>query len=101
MLAGYADSIETELFEFNEGLPSRFPNQLLFEDFPEEELRRIFRGLAEQGDWQLEQGVPMLLVDAWHLDGEGEVSQTPGSLGRCSKRRERGPRLGSILCSTR
>ena len=42
--AGYAKNMET-LFEFNEGLPSRFPKTLRFEDYNDDLLLDIFRGL--------------------------------------------------------
>lgn len=42
--AGYAKNMET-LFEFNEGLPSRFPKIFKFEDYSDELLLEIFLGL--------------------------------------------------------
>lgn len=42
--AGYAKNMEA-LFEFNEGLPSRFPKTLRFEDYSDALLLDIFRGL--------------------------------------------------------
>lgn len=42
--AGYAKDMET-LFEFNEGLPSRFPTRLVFEDYSDALLLDIFKGL--------------------------------------------------------
>lgn len=42
--AGYAKNMET-LFEFNEGLPSRFPKTLRFEDYSDDLLLDIFKGL--------------------------------------------------------
>lgn len=42
--AGYAKNMET-LFEFNEGLPSRFPKTLRFEDYSNALLLDIFKGL--------------------------------------------------------
>lgn len=42
--AGYAKDME-KLFEFNEGLPSRFPETLYFPDYSDELLLQIFNGL--------------------------------------------------------
>ncbi|CAB1107617.1 unnamed protein product [Ectocarpus sp. CCAP 1310/34] len=42
--AGYAKNMES-LFEFNEGLPSRFPKVLRFEDYSDALLLEIFKGL--------------------------------------------------------
>ncbi|CAM9360644.1 unnamed protein product [Ectocarpus sp. 12 AP-2014] len=42
--AGYAKNMET-LFEFNEGLPSRFPKVLRFEDYSDTLLLEILKGL--------------------------------------------------------
>ena len=42
--AGYAKNMEA-LFEFNEGLPSRFPKTLRFEDYDDALLLDIFKGL--------------------------------------------------------
>lgn len=42
--AGYAKNMET-LFEFNEGLPSRFPKTLRFADYSDALLLGIFKGL--------------------------------------------------------
>lgn len=43
--AGYAKNMEA-LFEFNEGLPSRFPETLRFHDYSDELLLDIFNGLV-------------------------------------------------------
>lgn len=43
-LAGYAKNMET-LFEFNEGLPSRFPKIFRFEDYGDALLLDVFKGL--------------------------------------------------------
>lgn len=45
--AGYKKQMET-LFEFNEGLPSRFPVILSFEDFADAQLCDIFCDLAKK-----------------------------------------------------
>ncbi len=44
VLAGYAKDMD-KLFEHNPGLPSRFPRRFVFEDYTEEELLSIFKGL--------------------------------------------------------
>jgi replication-associated recombination protein RarA len=49
VFAGYDKQME-ELLEFNEGLPSRFPNTFAFPDFTEEELREILTDTVENDD---------------------------------------------------
>ncbi len=46
VFAGYKKPLE-QLFEHNEGLPSRFPHRFIFEDYTDEELKRIFCGMME------------------------------------------------------
>lgn len=45
--AGYSKQMET-LFEYNDGLPSRFPVILSFEDFSDTQLFDIFCDLAKK-----------------------------------------------------
>lgn len=48
IFAGYAKLLD-KLFEHNPGLPSRFPNKFVFEDYKDEELLEIFNGLLKSG----------------------------------------------------
>jgi hypothetical protein len=44
VVAGYADRMD-KLFEYNPGLPSRFPFRFVFEDYSDAELLLIFKSL--------------------------------------------------------
>jgi hypothetical protein len=44
IFAGYKKPLET-LFEHNEGLPSRFPLRIVFEDYSNDELQKIFEDM--------------------------------------------------------
>eukprot|EP00981_Chlorochromonas_danica_P011845 scaffold4308_cov162-Ochromonas_danica.AAC.4 len=48
IFAGYANKMD-ELFQYNVGLPSRFPHKFLFEDYTDEELLSILKGIMERG----------------------------------------------------
>ena len=54
IVAGYADDVREKWLNFNPGLSSRFPIEINFEDFKENELRKIFVGLIREKDWQIE-----------------------------------------------
>ena len=59
ILAGYNKPME-DFFAHNEGLPSRFPNKILFEDYEDDELRHIFEyqlNKKYQGRMKAEQGI--------------------------------------------
>ncbi|KAE8349886.1 P-loop containing nucleoside triphosphate hydrolase protein [Aspergillus coremiiformis] len=47
VLAGYRSHME-KFFAHNPGLPSRFPHELMFNDYADDELRRIFEGRIEK-----------------------------------------------------
>lgn len=46
IFAGYKKPLET-LFEHNEGLPSRFPQRFIFEDYTDSELKQIIEDMME------------------------------------------------------
>jgi SpoVK/Ycf46/Vps4 family AAA+-type ATPase len=46
IFAGYKKQMET-LFEYNDGLPSRFPQRFVFEDYTDEELQQIFEDMMK------------------------------------------------------
>lgn len=48
IFAGYADRMD-KLYEHNPGLPSRFPQKLVFEDYTDEELLAVMLGLMARG----------------------------------------------------
>lgn len=54
VIAGYCKPID-DLMAFNEGLPSRFPERFVFEDYSEKELLQILMDLvrAGPGKWRL------------------------------------------------
>jgi SpoVK/Ycf46/Vps4 family AAA+-type ATPase len=60
ILAGYKDDIENELFSFNDGFVRRFPFALLFDDYTDDELRKIFESYCKQYDWTCKEEVSRL-----------------------------------------
>ena len=54
VIAGYSKPMD-DLMSFNEGLPSRFPEQFVFEDYTEKELLQILTDLVREGSvqWKL------------------------------------------------
>ena len=54
-LCGYPKDME-KLFQHNDGLPSRFPIRLVFEDYNADELGEIFKSLCVLEDPQSPKG---------------------------------------------
>lgn len=78
--AGYAKNMET-LFEFNEGLPSRFPKTLQFDDYSDALLLDIFKGLMAK-----KKGLGTLHFGAaGPIDGDGVDGQVEGEEDRWAK----------------
>lgn len=65
--AGYKDDVREKWLASNPGLSSRFPIEVTFEDFGEEELRKVFLGIVRELQWTIENYVhpsdPTLIVD--------------------------------------
>lgn len=74
--AGYAKDMET-LFEYNEGLPSRFPETLRFADYSDELLLQIFKGLMAK-----KKGLGTLRLDPGAGEGERWATVAIARLGR-------------------
>ena len=70
ILAGYKDEIY-ELLTYNDGFPSRFPLLFEFEDYNENQLRSIFKGMIKERNLALETrkecGVPIATVAAQRI----------------------------------
>jgi hypothetical protein len=60
ILAGYQDEIEERLYGFDPGFRSRFED-VKFEDFSEQELRKIFVDLVASKDWKYHIDNPQLI----------------------------------------
>jgi DNA polymerase III delta prime subunit len=54
IVAGYEDDIRNKWLASNEGLRSRFPRDVTFDDFSEDELRSVFMGVVRGKGWKLE-----------------------------------------------
>ena len=54
ILAGYKEDIQTKLMAFNSGFPSRFPIEIKFDDYSEDELKAIFVARTQEMRWHLE-----------------------------------------------
>lgn len=54
IVAGYADDVREKWLASNDGLPSRFPFHIHFDDFNESELRSIFLDNVRSAGWFLE-----------------------------------------------
>lgn len=74
--AGYTKNMES-LFEFNEGLPSRFPKTLQFEDYSDALLLDIFKGLMAR-----KKGMGTLRLAPGEGEGERWAKVAIGRLGR-------------------
>jgi replication-associated recombination protein RarA len=61
VLAGYEDEFQKKFFAYNEGLKSRF-KELIFDDFDENELGRIWTGMRNERLWEEEDGVCSVVV---------------------------------------
>ena len=55
IVAGYADKMERFL-DVNQGLASRLSNEIVFDDYTDDELTEIFSYMIEQKHFQLEDG---------------------------------------------
>lgn len=58
IVAGYKDDVEQKWLASNDGLPSRFPIRITFDDFNESELRSIFMSYIRSAQWTLEPSGP-------------------------------------------
>lgn len=54
IVAGYRNDVQEKWLAFNQGLPSRFPKEIIFDDFNEDELKLIFNHEIRNYDWELE-----------------------------------------------
>jgi len=74
VIAGYEDAIE-DLLVSNEGLKSRFKQQVTFQDYSKDELLAIFTGLAEQNQIIVDAAVSEAVL------GHLEQAATSGAAG--------------------
>jgi hypothetical protein len=58
LFIGYRDDVVEKWYSYNPGIISRFPFEVMFEDFNESELRTIFLDNVRKMDWQLERCTP-------------------------------------------
>lgn len=56
IIAGYSDDMDTFLSQ-NQGLKSRFPNEVVFEDYTVEEMLSIFKGMVKSRNLLIEDGI--------------------------------------------
>jgi replication-associated recombination protein RarA len=61
VLAGYEDEFQKKFFAYNDGLKSRF-KELMFDDFDENELGRIWTGMRKERHWEEDDGVCSVAV---------------------------------------
>lgn len=61
VIAGYEDEFEKKFFAYNDGLKSRF-KELMFDDFDENELGRIWTGMRKERLWEEDDGVCSVAV---------------------------------------
>jgi hypothetical protein len=60
ILAGYQDDMQSKLFSYNDGLASRF-EEIMFDDFDESELRKVWEGILEEKSWIASEEVSSLV----------------------------------------
>jgi hypothetical protein len=58
LFTGYRDDVVEKWCSYNPGIISRFPFEVMFEDFNESELRTIFLDNVRKMNWQLERYTP-------------------------------------------
>jgi hypothetical protein len=68
IVAGYRDDVYEKWLSSNPGLISRFPREVVFEDFNEGELRTIFQGQVRSYGWTLQRYTPPNLPDTADID---------------------------------
>jgi len=56
IIAGYKEDVREKFFASNQGLPSRFPREVLFADFNEVDFRRLVLSTVSSKRWKLDQG---------------------------------------------
>lgn len=61
IIAGYSDDMDTFLSQ-NQGLKSRFPNEILFEDYTVDEMLSIFKGMVKSRNLVLEDGMDSKII---------------------------------------
>jgi len=62
IIAGYSEQMD-ELLNQNQGLRSRFPNEVLFEDYSVEEMLSIFKWMVKSNDLIIEDGIEPDIVE--------------------------------------
>ena len=62
IIAGYSTDMDRFLAK-NQGLVSRFPNEILFEDYSLEEMVLIFKGMLKKGNLQLAEDAEEALAE--------------------------------------
>ncbi len=80
VLAGYQKDME-KLFEYNEGLPRRFPIHFLFEDYKDKELLEIFNSLLKRDKGMYRLRDPKYARIAMMRIGKGRSSVGFGNAG--------------------
>jgi len=56
IIAGYKEDVRDKFFSFNDGLPSRFPREVTFDDFDDVDFRRLVLSTVGSKRWRLDQG---------------------------------------------
>ena len=76
ILAGYKDDLEKKLYSYNVGLKRRFPVELMFEDFSEDELLQIWNKLLYDSAERDKDGTIVPGKEGWRVETEkkGDVS---------------------------
>lgn len=77
IIAGYEDSLDRDFFSQNQGLSRRFPWRFKVEKYTPEELRLIFRKMAQDAELVVDETVG---VDAWFREHKEHFSKFGGSM---------------------
>lgn len=95
ILAGYRDAIEDKLYASDLGFRSRFED-IVFEDFSEQELRKIFVDMVEKKDWKFHPENPLLVDVVTARIARGRCIKGFGNARTVRSTLERGIKAASI-----
>ena len=55
----------SKLMDYNDGMPSRFPHTIVFDDFTESQLTDLFKKLVADKGWTMDSDLVAVVAGKW------------------------------------